>query len=155
MKNAHVSKTLRIKNKVALITGAASGIGKAIAELLTKKGAYVIVSDIQDEKGNQVAKHIGNKASYQHLDVTQEKEWKKVFNAIKKKYRKLDILVNNAGITGISAELGPQDPEQASLESWHHVHAVNLDGVFLGCKYGIQLMKKRAGLSLICLLVQA
>lgn len=134
MKNTNTIKTLRVKNKVALVTGAAAGIGKAVAELLAKEGADVIVSDIQDDQGNKVAEEIGNDASYQHLDVSQEKEWKKVFKFIKKEYGQLDILVNNAGITGISPELGPQDPEQASLESWHHVHAVNLDGVFLGCK---------------------
>ena len=57
----------------------------------------------------------------------------------------MDVLVNNAGITGFLADFGPQDPEHASLEDWHRVHRVNLDGVFLGCKYGIEAMKARGG----------
>lgn len=136
---------LRVKDKVALITGAAAGIGKATAELLAQEGAYVILSDICDQLGSEVAKTIGDKAVYWHLDVSKEEEWQKIIQLAEEKYGRLNILVNNAGITGISHTSEVQDPEHTSLKSWHHIHAINLDGVFLGCKYGIQLMKKQGG----------
>jgi NAD(P)-dependent dehydrogenase (short-subunit alcohol dehydrogenase family) len=121
---------LRLKDKVAFITGAADGIGKATAELFAREGAQVIITDIQDEIGHKVAEAIGSCAVYQHLEVSQEKEWLTISQWVEKKYKKLDILVNNAGIMGLSKQLGPQDPEHASLASWHDIHAVNLDGVF-------------------------
>ena len=143
------SCNLRLKDKVALITGAAYGIGRATAELFAREGAQLIITDIQDEIGHKVAKEIGSCASYQHLDVSQEKEWLTVSHWVEKKYKKLDILVNNAGIMGLSGQLGPQDPEHTSLASWHYIHAINLEGVFLGCKYAIRLMKAGRGGSII------
>jgi NAD(P)-dependent dehydrogenase (short-subunit alcohol dehydrogenase family) len=140
---------LRLKDKIALITGAAYGIGKATAELFAREGAQVIIADIKDEIGHQVAKEIGSCASYHHLEVSQEPEWVAISQWINKKYKKLDILVNNAGIMGLSHQLGPQDPEHTSLTSWDYIHAINLDSVFLGCKYAIQLMKKGQGGSII------
>ena len=80
-------------------------------------------------------------ASYQHLDVKEESLWKSVISNITKKFGKLDILVNNAGITGLQNDFGPQNPEHASLTSWRSIHAVNSDGVFLGCKHAIKNMK--------------
>lgn len=139
----------RVKGKVALITGAAQGIGEEIATLFAKEGALVIVSDIDDEKGKLVASKIGKNAIYLHLDVRHERDWSQVIGAILKKFSKLDILVNNAGITGFQEGFGPQDPEHASLESWKEVHAVNLDGVFLGCKYAIGVMKASKNCSII------
>ncbi len=139
----------RVAGKVALVTGAAQGIGEEVARLLAKEGATVIISDIQDEKGEQVAKKIGSTASYLHLDVREEEDWMRVIKSILQKFSKLDILVNNAGITGFQDGFGPQDPEHASLESWKAVHATNSDGVFLGCKYALQAMKKGAGGSII------
>lgn len=133
----------RLKNKVALITGASQGIGAATAELFVKEGAQVIITDIRDEQGAAYAKKIG--ASYYHLDVSFESEWQSVINAVHKKYNRLDILFNNAGILGINAQYGPQDPENISLKAWHDIHKINLDGVFLGCKYGIALMKTHGG----------
>ncbi|HEY5236302.1 MAG TPA: SDR family oxidoreductase, partial [Rhabdochlamydiaceae bacterium] len=135
----------RVKGKVALVTGAAQGIGKACAELLAKEGAYVILSDVQDGEGKKAAKEIGSSAAYMHLDVRHENEWKKIIAAILKQKGRLDILVNNAGIIGFEKGSGPQDPEKASLESWRHVNAVNSEGVFLGCKYAIRAMKKSGG----------
>lgn len=132
----------RLEGKVALVTGASQGIGKATAITLAREGAQVIVSDINDFEGNRVAQEIGSACRYIHLDVQEESEWKEVMNAILEQYGKLNILVNNAGITGFQEGFGPQDPENASLDSWRKVHAVNSDGVFLGCKYGIQLMKQ-------------
>lgn len=140
----------RLSGKVALITGAAQGIGASTAHLFASEGATVIVSDIQDQKGKELAKAIGPSATYLHLDVKEEKEWKQVIDAILQKFAKLDILVNNAGITGFQEGfVGPHDPEMASLESWRAVHAVNLDGVFLGCKYAIGAMKTNKGCSII------
>ncbi|MBP9691720.1 MAG: glucose 1-dehydrogenase [Alphaproteobacteria bacterium] len=135
----------RVKNKIALITGGAEGIGESIARLLADEGAFVIITDIIDDSGKKLAKNIGEKASYYHLEVSQEHEWKHTANLIKHRFGKLDILVNNAGIMGLTSDFGPQDPEYASLESWHRIHAVNLDGVFLGCKYAIPLMKESGG----------
>lgn len=135
----------RLFGKVALITGAAQGIGKACAELFVKEGAFVFVSDIHDDLGEKTARSIGSQAQYLHLDVQNENDWDVAIQQILKKKKFLDILVNNAGITGLQEGFGLQDPENASLDSWRKVHAVNSDGVFLGCKKAIQMMKQRKG----------
>jgi len=133
---------LSLDGKTALITGSAQGIGQGIAELFAKAGAAVILSDINEKLGKPLANTIPN-AHYIHLDVQEESDWKSALDYLATHALKLDILVNNAGITGMDA--GPQDPENVSLTDWTHVHRVNLDGVFLGCKYAIQAMKKRGG----------
>nr|MBP9842299.1 SDR family oxidoreductase [Simkaniaceae bacterium] len=130
-----------------LITGAAQGIGEATAIRLAKEGALVVVSDINDMAGGEVAEKVGG--IYLHLDVREEAEWQEAMTTILKRYGKLNILVNNAGITGFQEGFGPQDPEMASLSSWREVHAVNSDGVFLGCKHAIQTMKKGKGGSIV------
>lgn len=139
----------RLEGKVALITGAAQGIGEEVGIVLARAGAIVVVSDIQDEKGKKVVGKIGPSALYLHLDVRNEENWKRVMKTILQKFSKLDILVNNAGITGFQEGFGLQDPENATLESWRAVHEVNSDGVFLGCKYAIQSMKTNPGSSII------
>ena len=134
---------MRLKNKIALITGSARGIGQAAAELFHQQGASVIVSDIQDEKGKALANHL--QADYVHLDVGREEDWQKAHEYITQKYGRLDILVNNAGITGFLETSGALDAENADLKSWEEVHRVNATGVMLGCKYAIQLMKEKGG----------
>ena len=131
----------RLKNKIVLITGAASGIGKALSQLFYDEDATVILTDINDDIGLHIANELGERAEYLHLDVALEEDWIHVFQHLKEKYKKLDILINNAGITGFTQTPGPHDPEHLDLASWHKVHAVNSDGVALGCKYAIQLMK--------------
>ncbi len=132
----------RLKGKVALVTGAARGIGQAIAELFVSEGADVVITDINDDLGNELAQKIGNNARYLHLNVACEDNWKEVTDNISEKYGYIDIVVNNAGITGFFETEGPHDPENLNLESWHKVHQTNLDGVALGCKYAIKLMKQ-------------
>ena len=133
----------RVKDKVALVTGAAQGIGLETAKLLSKEGAQVIITDINDEGIQDRIRDTSLK--YEHLDVKSESQWQELTQKIKKDFGHLDILFNNAGITGLNENLGPQDPEHASLESWQEIHKINLDGVFLGCKYGIELMKNKGG----------
>jgi len=139
----------RLKGKIALVTGAARGIGQAIAEMFVAQGAQVIVSDINDKAGWHVAEKLGDCAEYLHLDVGLEQDWQKVSKHIKSTYGSIDILVNNAGITGFFETLGPHDPENLDIDSWHKVHQTNLDGVALGCKYAIALMKKSSAASII------
>jgi 3(or 17)beta-hydroxysteroid dehydrogenase len=136
---------MRLENKIALITGSARGIGQATAELFHKEGATVIISDIRDEEGEKVKNQLGERAEYFHLDVKDENIWLNAFNLIKQKYGRLDILVNNAGITGFLETAGPFDAENADLSSWEEVHRVNSNGVMLGCKYAIRLMKEKGG----------
>lgn len=131
----------RLEGKVALITGGAQGIGKATAIVLAREGATIIVSDINDSLGTSVAEEIGGNCLYIHLDVASESDWKEGISSIIERFGGLNILVNNAGITGFQDGFGPQDPENASLDSWRKVQAVNSDGTFLGCKYAIQAMK--------------
>jgi len=126
----------RLDGRVALVTGAAQGIGKEIARVLVSEGARVIIADIQDEEGHRVVQEIGDRSSYIHLDVSRECEWRSAMQYIMSDYSKLDILVNNAGITDAI------DPENGTLETWQHIQSVDLEGVFLGCKYAIQMMKK-------------
>jgi len=139
----------RVQNKTALVTGAANGIGRAIAELLAAEGAMVIVTDIDDDKGQAVAAALGANAAYLHLDVTVESQWQAVSTTVQQSYGGLEILVNNAGVTGFLETPGPHDPENLDMSSWHKVHEVNLHGAVLGCKYGIKLMKHSAAASII------
>ena len=136
---------MKLKDKIALITGSARGIGQATAELFRKEGAIVIVSDIRDDEGLEIARKLGEKAEYIHLDVRYEDNWIKVTDYIQKKFGHLDILVNNAGITGFLETTGSWDAENSDLGSWDEVHKVNSTGVMLGCKYAIKLMKERGG----------
>lgn len=139
----------RLLNKIALVTGAAQGIGRAIAERFHTEGAIVLVSDINDPGGMEVANQFSERAEYHHLDVSQESDWQKVFQVIEHKFGRLDVLVNNAGISGFIQTPGPHTPEDMDLASWHRVHAVNSDGVALGCKYAIRLMKQHQNGSIV------
>ncbi len=139
----------RLTNKVALITGAARGIGQATAELFVQEGAEVVITDINDQQGAELADRLGHLASYIHLDVSDEKQWQSVAQQILDQYGRLDILVNNAGITGFLETPGPHDPEHLDLDSWHKVHSTNLNGVTLGCKYGISMMKSSTAASIV------
>ena len=125
----------RLQNKTALITGGARGIGAAIAKAFMDQGAIVILTDVNDDEGQATANQIGG--SYAHLDVSKEEDWQ----TIATRYPQIDILVNNAGITGFEDGPAPHDPARASLEEWRRVHATNLDGVFLGCRYAINAMR--------------
>jgi NAD(P)-dependent dehydrogenase (short-subunit alcohol dehydrogenase family) len=122
----------RLKNKRAVITGGARGIGEAIARSFIEEGAQVILTDINLALGEAVSAEIG--ADFHKLDVALEADW----DALALAYPEIDILVNNAGVTGFETGAGPHDPEQASLADWRAVHAVNTDGTFLGCRYAIR-----------------
>jgi len=136
----------RVKGKVAIITGGASGIGKATASLLAKEGARVVVADINEADGKKVAEEIGReggKAIFVKHDVTSEKDWSEVIEKTLAEFGKLDILVNNAGV------LFAKPIEDTPLEQWRWLMSVNLDGVFLGTKYAIRAMKGSGGGSII------
>lgn len=130
--------TGRVEGKVALVTGGASGIGRGCAEKLAAEGAHVVVTDIQDHLGAEVVagiKAAGGTAEYLHHDVTQEADWAGVIAAIKAGHGRLDFLVNNAGI-GIGGSV-----LEMALADWQRQMAINLDGVFLGVKHSIPLMR--------------
>ncbi|PLX69802.1 MAG: short-chain dehydrogenase [Denitrovibrio sp.] len=139
----------RLSNKKVLITGAARGIGEAIAKLFVEEGAIVILTDINDKLGYKTTSNIGGKTEYYHLDVAVEEDWEELSKVIVDKYGHLDVVVNNAGITGFLEAEGPFDPENINMDSWHKVHEINLDGVALGCKYGIKMMKASKSASII------
>ncbi|WP_444922744.1 SDR family oxidoreductase [Microbulbifer sp. DLAB2-AF] len=140
---------MRLENKIALITGAARGIGEAIARLFVEEGAFVILSDLNDEQGKAVTSSISKNCEYLHLDVSKENDWLLAQETILDKHGQLDILVNNAGITGFLETSGPHDPENLDFNSWQKVNAVNSDGVVLGCKTAIKLMKSSKSASIV------
>jgi NAD(P)-dependent dehydrogenase (short-subunit alcohol dehydrogenase family) len=136
----------RVAGKVAIVTGGASGIGRACSLRLADEGATVVVTDIQDGAGKDVAAEIegaGGTASFLHHDVTSEDEWVAVVAGAMERYERLDVLVNNAGI-GIGASI-----IEMSLADWQRQQAINLDGVFLGIKHCIPPMRDTGGGSII------
>jgi len=124
-----------------LVTGAARGIGAAIARRFVGEGARVWLTDIDDELGRSTAEALGEAACYRRLDVRVEDDWVGVLDELIGTEKRLNGLVNNAGITGFEAGVVAHDPEHAGLEDWHAVHRTNLDGVFLGCKHAIRAMR--------------
>lgn len=139
----------KLQSKTALVTGAARGIGTAIAKAFINEGAFVLLTDINDSLGKETAAALGKNAQYRRLDVRVESNWQKLIEYLEEEGKVLDVVVNNAGITGFEYSVNPQDPENCSLEDWHSVHRTNLDGVFLGCKYAIQAMRKAGRGSII------
>ena len=133
----------RLEGKTALVTGAASGIGLQTSIRLTEEGARVMMTDINLEEGLQQAEKLGANATFLKLDITEEEEWISVLDETVKRFGRLDILVNSAGMVLIA------DVEQITLEDWRKVHAVNLDGTFLGCKHGVRVMKEFGAGSII------
>lgn len=142
----------RVKNKIALVTGGAMGIGRACAEALADEGANIVILDIDDTSGKSVADAISSAAGkdsgtgtaiYIHHDVTSEADWQSLMATVKETYGRLDILVSNAGIA-IGAPV-----TEMSLDAFQRQNAVNLDGVFLGLKHCIPLMAESGGGSII------
>lgn len=131
----------RLKNKVGLITGAAQGLGREMAKMMIKHGAKILITDINEDALKETAKELS--CEYLILDVTKESHWKVAIKKIEEDEGSLNILVNNAGIGGGG------DIENTDLDSWHQVHSVNLDSVFLGCKYAIPLMRDSGNGSII------
>ena len=136
----------RLENRVALVTGAASGIGRAIALRLAEEGAAVLVTDIADDAGKQTALDItdkGGRATYFHLDVTSPEEWKAAVAAAVDEFGGLDILVNNAGMGDLEAI------EDTTVEGWERTIAIDQTGVFLGMKIAAEELKKSDHASVI------
>lgn len=134
----------RLADKVCVVTGAARGIGRAIATAFRAEGATVVMTDIDREGGEAAAAEIG--CRFIPLDVREEEDWAALYWELPA----IDVLVNNAGITGFGEGLlVPHDPEHAALADWRAVHATNLDGTFLGCRYAIRAMKAKGGGSII------
>lgn len=124
----------RVAGKVAIVTGAASGIGAAIAERLGEEGARVVVADIDVEAGEALAAKLGEgevQAVFERLDVTSEADWQRVVHDTLGGFGGLDILVNCAGVA-----VGGQELLQHDFANWRRILAINLDGVFLGLRYG-------------------
>jgi NAD(P)-dependent dehydrogenase (short-subunit alcohol dehydrogenase family) len=130
----------KVEGKVALVTGGASGIGAGCATRLAEEGATVVITDLQDAKGEELVHQIaktGGKARFLHHDTTSEDAWIGVVADVEKVDGRLDILVNNAGIG-----IGCPSITQMSLDDWRRQQAVNVEGVFLGIKHSLPLMRK-------------
>ena len=128
----------RVQDKVAIITGAALGIGEATAHLLAREGARVVLTDIKDREGEAVAQRIrdaGGEALYLRHDVAEEADWETVVRETLTRFGRLDVLVNNAGV----ADACP--PDEETLEHWRWLMSINVEGVFLGTKHAIRAMK--------------
>jgi len=137
---------MRLENKVALITGAASGMGASMARIFAREGARVVAADVLDEEGKQVVAEItqaNGAAIFRHLDVTSEGEWKAAVDAALAEFGKLDILVNDAGLSGSAVD------DLFDTAAWDLLMSVNARGVFLGMKFAIPIMKPAGGGSIV------
>jgi NAD(P)-dependent dehydrogenase (short-subunit alcohol dehydrogenase family) len=135
----------RVADKVVLVSGAGSGIGRATATLLAKEGATVIVTDINRPGGLETVQQIGGKARFEEHDTAREQDWQRIIDGVMAREGRLNGLVNNAGISGPF----PSTFETETVEQWRRMLSVNVEGVFLGCKYGVPAMKQSGGGSIV------
>jgi NAD(P)-dependent dehydrogenase (short-subunit alcohol dehydrogenase family) len=138
--------SMRLEGKVAIVSGAASGMGAATARRFAREGAKVVIADMLEDDGGKVAAEIARAngtAEFMRLDVTSETDWQTVVDTTVQKFGKLDILVNNAGISGSAVS------DLLDTDAWDKLMAVNARGVFLGTKHAVQAMKKTGGGSII------
>ena len=136
----------RVSGKIALVTGSGMGLGRATSLLLAKEGATLFCTDISPEHGEETVQMIrdaGGTADFMRHDVSSVADWEAVAAAVEKRHGHLEVLVNNAGIA-IAANI-----ETTTMEQWHKTMAINSDGVFLGCKHAVALMKKNKKGSII------
>ncbi|RPI13974.1 MAG: glucose 1-dehydrogenase [Lysobacterales bacterium] len=132
----------RMKGKVVVVTGGASGIGLASAEACAAEGAVVVITDVNAALGDAESKRMvaaGLAVEFRHHDVTSEADWRRVVDDVVQRHGHLDVVVNNAGIAVIAPV------EQETLEGWRRTQAVNMEGVFLGTREAIRAMKARGG----------
>jgi NAD(P)-dependent dehydrogenase (short-subunit alcohol dehydrogenase family) len=137
---------MRLQGKVAVISGAAHGMGEVEARLFAAEGAKVVIADILENEAQEVVAAItraGGEALFVRLDVTKEEDWQEVVSTTVARLGKLDILVNNAGISGTYTS------DLMSTEAWDRIMAINARGVFLGMKYAIPAMQKAGGGSIV------
>jgi NAD(P)-dependent dehydrogenase (short-subunit alcohol dehydrogenase family) len=134
---------MRLAGKVAIISGAASGMGAATARICAREGAKVVIGDLLEHEGKLVAESIGPAALFQRLDVTDEANWADVVETTVRHFGKLTILVNNAGVSG-SAE-----QDLYSTDAWHRIMGINATGTFLGLKYGVKAIAESGGGSIV------
>ena len=136
---------MRLKDKVAIITGAASGMGASTARLFAREGAKVVVADVLEAEGREVAQSItssGGEARFHRLDVAAEKDWEAAVAATLAAYGRIDILINNAGVSG-------SDPDRLSMATWDRQMTINAKGVFLGMRAVIPVMQKARSGSIV------
>lgn len=130
----------QLNNKIALVTGGASGLGASIGKRLAAEGAKVVITDIQDYAGKAVANDLDGE--FINHDVTSEEQWGDVIHRVENTFGGLHILVNNAGITG---SMNSVSPESTTLSDWRKVQQINADGVFLGCRAAIPALRRSGG----------
>lgn len=133
----------RVEGKIALITGAAKGLGEADARLLAKEGATVILTDVDEENGRRVAAEIGSRARFFRHDVRKEEEWRQIVAQLVTDFGGLDILINNAGVVEVGSI------ENASYEGYRLTMDISVDGSFLGCKHALPAMRGRPSGSIV------
>lgn len=126
---------MRLDRKLAIVTGGASGLGEAMVRRFVDEGANVVVADIDEKAGQNLASELGNTCQFIRLDVSQEQDWQHIMA----KFDRVDILVNNAGITTFG------NIEAVTLEQFKHEFEIDVVGVFLGCKHVIPSMKQHGG----------
>src|SRR5271169_1049327 len=137
----------QVQDKIALVTGGASGIGAACAETLAREGAKVVVTDIDRQRGKDLVAKInaaGSEAIFLSHDVTEEPRWREVVGETEARFGRLDILVSNAGIGIVTPSI-----VDMTLADWRRQTAINLDGVFLSVKHCIPAMRRAGGGSII------
>ena len=133
----------RVDGKVAIVTGAASGLGRACALRLAREGARVAATDVDERGGRSLEAALGGACAFLPHDVRDEEAWRRVVAETLARFGRLDVLVNNAGVNAVGSI------EDASLESWRAVFAVNADGVFLGCKHALPALRRSGAGSIV------
>jgi NAD(P)-dependent dehydrogenase (short-subunit alcohol dehydrogenase family) len=139
---------LRLKDKVALITGGGSGIGREASLLFAREGAAVVVADVADDAGRKTVEEIktkGGRASYVRADVSSAKDSETMIAHAEREFGRLNVLFNNAGVM-LSAD---DDAISTSEDTWEQTMRINARGVFLGCKYGVPALRRAGGGSII------